>query len=107
MNKIPKDRRLKEATKAGSFYTIWTKKQYIWEEWTKERGLGLGELISKEVTRVVYIAFLAPNSVSGDEAASLPLGTGRAPFTRGGDLFPAPTGTKEGQSVLLAPLFLE
>ena len=84
MNKIPKDRRLKEATKAGSFYTIWTKKQYIWEEWTKERGLGLGELISKEVTRVVYIAFLAPNSVSGDEAASLPLGTGRAPFTRGG-----------------------
>lgn len=60
VNKTPKDVRLKEMAKAGGFYTVQTKKQYIREEWTKERGSGLGVLISKEVTRVVRTSFLAP-----------------------------------------------
>ena len=33
---------LREATKAGSFYTSYTKKQYTCEDLTAQRNLGLG-----------------------------------------------------------------
>lgn len=69
--------RPKDRTKAGNFFTFQTRKPYIYEELTKQRSLGLGQLISKEVARFVDASFLAMNFLSGDKDVSLPPGARR------------------------------
>lgn len=39
-------------------------KEYICEVLTKQRGFGLGELISEDITKFAYTACLVPNSQS-------------------------------------------
>lgn len=61
--------------------------------------------INEEVTKFVYTAFSALNSLSHPGKDALyPPGLGKR--TSQGDPLPAPRGTKEGQSVL-ALLFLK
>lgn len=76
-----KNMRLKEVTNAGSFYAFQTKKQYICKEWTRQRSVGLGQYISVEITRFVYIGFSSKFSMFGDKDAFCSSGTERVPFT--------------------------
>lgn len=39
-------------------------KEYICEVLPEQRGFGLGELISEDITNLAYTAFLVPNSQS-------------------------------------------
>ena len=69
--------RLKEVTKAGRFYTCYTRKQEICEELTKQSGLGLEQQISEKVTRFIYADILALNFLCPAIDAFYPPGTGR------------------------------